>query len=59
MDNLPAHKVTGIRAFAFEAVGATVVYLSPYSPDFSPLFELLVKSQGVSARTLGHERMHS
>lgn len=36
MDNLPAHKVTGIRE-AMEAVGATVVYLSPYSPDFSPI----------------------
>ena len=33
MDNLPAHKVTGIRE-AIEAVGATVVYLSSYSPDF-------------------------
>ena len=36
MDNLPAHKVTGIRS-AIQAVGATVVYLSPYSPDFSPI----------------------
>lgn len=36
MDNLPAHKVAGIRE-AIEGVGATVVYLSPYSPDFSPI----------------------
>ncbi len=36
MDNLPAHKVVGIRE-AIVAVGATVVYLSPYSPDFSPI----------------------
>ena len=36
MDNLAAHKVAGIRE-AIEAVGATVVYLSPYSPDFSPI----------------------
>ena len=36
MDNLPAHKVTGIRE-AIEAVGATLIYLSPYSPDFSPI----------------------
>lgn len=36
MDNLPAHKVAGIRE-AIESVGATVVYLSPYSPDFSPI----------------------
>jgi len=33
MDNLPAHKVAGIRS-AIEAVGATVVYLSPYSRLF-------------------------
>ena len=36
MDNLPAHKVTGIRE-AIESVSATVLYLSPYSPDFSPI----------------------
>ena len=36
MDNLPAHKVNGIRE-AIESVGATVIYLSPYSPDFSPI----------------------
>ena len=36
MDNLPAHKVIGIRE-AIEAVGATVIYLPPYSPDFSPI----------------------
>ena len=42
MDNLAAHKVAGIRK-AIVAVGATVVYLSPYSPDFSPPIELLVE----------------
>ena len=36
MDNLPAHKVAGIRE-AIEKVGATLVYLPPYSPDFSPI----------------------
>lgn len=41
MDNLPVHKVVGIRE-AIEKVGATLVYLPPYSPDFSPLIELLV-----------------
>ncbi len=74
MDNLPAHKVAGIRAFAFEAVGATVVYLSkeerlvgklppatlrPYSPDFSLPIKLLVLGQRVSPRTLGHVPMLS
>jgi transposase len=36
MDNLRAHKVAGIRE-SIEAVGATLIYLSPYSPDFSPI----------------------
>lgn len=36
MDNFKSHHAEGIRA-AIEAVGATVVYLSPYSPDFSPI----------------------
>lgn len=36
MDNLPAHTVAGIHE-EIEAVGATVIYLSPYSPDFSPI----------------------
>jgi transposase len=36
MDNFKSHQVEGIRA-AIEAVGAKLVYLSPYSPDFSPI----------------------
>ena len=36
MDNFSSHKVTGIRD-AIEGVGAKLVYLSPYSPDFSPI----------------------
>jgi transposase len=36
MDNLSAHKVAGVRK-AIEAVGAAVVYLPPYSPDFNPI----------------------
>jgi transposase len=36
MDNLAAHKVAGVRE-AFEAVGARLVYLPPYSPDFNPI----------------------
>ncbi len=35
-DNLPAHKVAGISS-AIEAVGARLIYLSPYSPDFNPI----------------------
>ena len=36
MDNLSAHKVDGIRE-AIEKVGATLLYLPPYSPDFNPI----------------------
>ena len=36
MDNLPAHKVTGVRQ-AIEGAGARLLYLPPYSPDFNPI----------------------
>ena len=36
MDNLPAHKAQEVRE-AIESVGARVVFLSPYSPDFNPI----------------------
>lgn len=42
MDNLSAHKVTGVRE-AIEAAGAKLVYLPPYSPDFNPIEQLFAK----------------
>ncbi len=36
MDNLPAHKVSGVRQ-AIEEAGARLLYLPPYSPDFNPI----------------------
>ena len=36
MDNLPAHKVASIVPL-IECVGASVISLSPYSPDFNPI----------------------
>jgi transposase len=36
MDNLPAHKVEAIAPL-IEAVGAKVLYMSPYSPEFNPI----------------------
>lgn len=36
MDNLRAHKVAGVVE-AIEAVGARVLYQSPYSPEFNPI----------------------
>lgn len=42
MDNLPAHKVAGIRE-TIEAVGAHLVYLPPYSPDLNPIEQVFSK----------------
>ncbi len=42
MDNLPAHKVAGVRV-AIEAAGAVLLYLPPYSPDFNPIEMLFAK----------------
>jgi transposase len=36
MDNLSSHKVQGVRE-QIEQVGATVLYLPPYSPDLNPI----------------------
>jgi transposase len=35
-DNLSSHKVKGVQE-AIEAVGASLLYLPPYSPDFNPI----------------------
>ena len=35
-DNLPSHKVEGVRD-AIEAAGAALWFLPPYSPDFNPI----------------------
>ena len=42
MDNLPAHKVAGVRK-AIKAAGAELRYLPPYSPDFNPIEKAFAK----------------
>lgn len=42
MDNLPSHKVAGVRE-AIEARGASLIYLPPYSPDLNPIEQALAK----------------
>jgi transposase len=42
LDNLQAHKVAGVRE-AIEAVGARVLYLPPYSPEFNPIEQIFSK----------------
>ena len=54
MDNLSSHKGVGVRA-AVEAAGATLLYLPPYSPDYSPIEPAFSKVKqllrGLAART--------
>ena len=42
MDNLPAHKVSGVRAI-IESAGSKLLYLPPYSPDFNPIEMMFAK----------------
>ena len=46
MDNLPAHKVAGVRE-AIEAAGAELRYLPPYSPDFNPIEKAFAKLKAI------------
>ena len=55
MDNLPAHRVKGVRS-AIERAGAKLLYLPPYSPDFNPIEQAFSKLKALlrkaAARTL-------
>lgn len=55
MDNLPAHKPSGVRA-AIAGAGATLLYLPPYSPDFNPIENAFAKLKALlrkaAARTI-------
>ncbi len=55
MDNLTAHYSEGVRE-AIEAVGATLVYLPPYSPELNPIehtwSKLKAQLRRAEARTL-------
>lgn len=42
MDNLPSHKVKGVRE-AIEGRGAELKYLPPYSPDLNPIEQMWSK----------------
>ena len=55
MDNLPSHKVAGVRQ-AIEACGASLIYLPPYSPDLNPIEQAFAKLKALlrkaAARTV-------
>jgi transposase len=42
MDNLAAHKVAGVSE-AIAAVGGSILYLPPYSPDRNPIEQFFAK----------------
>jgi len=42
MDNLAAHKVAGVQD-AIRAVGASLLYMPPYSPDLNPIEQAFAK----------------
>jgi len=55
MDNLPSHKVSGIRE-AIEGAGAELRYLPAYSPDLNPIEQFFAKLKALlrkaAARTI-------
>jgi transposase len=57
MDNLPAHKVSGVRE-RIEAVGARLLYLPACSPDFNLIEMACAKLKALlrsaAARTIPH-----
>lgn len=57
MDNLPAHKVPGVRQ-AIEKAGASLLLLPPYSPDFNPIEMAFAKLKALlrkaASRTIDH-----
>lgn len=55
MDNLPGHKVAGVRE-PIKAAGAHLLYLPPYSPDLNPIEQAFAKLKALlrkaAARTV-------
>jgi transposase len=50
LDNLPAHKGIAAR-LAIEAVGARMLFLPPYSPDFNPIENAFSKLKSILRKT--------
>lgn len=56
MDNLSSHKAPAARE-AIEAVGAKLLFLPPYSPDFNPIEQALeTESAPAKSRRAHHPR---
>ena len=56
MDNLSSHKAPAVRA-AIEAVGAELMFLPPYSPDFNPI-EMAFSKLKAHLRKAGERTIH-
>jgi transposase len=55
MDNLSSHKDDRIQT-AMESVGATLEYLPPYAPDFSPIEQCWSKVKAMLRATAARTR---
>jgi len=60
MDNVPAHKVSGVEE-AVTAAGASILHLPPYSPDLNPIEQVFAKLKTLlrKAATRTRETLHS
>lgn len=57
LDNLPAHKGIAAR-LAIEAVGARLLFLPPYSPDFNPIENAFPKLKSILRKTAARSVPH-
>ena len=55
LDNLGAHKVTGVRE-AIRATGASLLYLPPYSPDLNPIEQAFAKLKALLRKAAARTR---
>ena len=55
MDNLGAHKVAGVED-AIRAVGASLLYLPPYSPGLNPIEQAFAKLKALLRRAAARTR---
>lgn len=55
MDNLPVHKVAGVRE-AIHAAEASLLYLPPYSPDLNPIERLFAKLKTLLRKAAARSR---
>lgn len=55
LDNLPAHRAAGVQE-AVAAVGASILYLPPYSPDLNPIEQMFAKLKALLRKAATRSR---